>query len=81
MDYKTMMKMEEEARRFEIEKIILDMANIVYENRKLRRELEEAKKFEEKYYDLVNQSYKNAQENTACLFKTILDGAFATKED
>ena len=81
MDYITIMEMEEEAHRFEVEEIILGMADIVCENRKLRRELEKAKEFEEKYYNLVNQSYKNAQENTACLFKAILDGAFATKED
>lgn len=43
MDYKTMMEIKTENRRFEVEEMILGMADIVYENRRLRRELNEAK--------------------------------------
>ena len=43
MDIYELKKLEEEARRFRVEEMILGMADIVYENRRLRRELEEAK--------------------------------------
>ncbi len=69
-------KFEAEMRRWEAEELILSMADIVYENRRLRRELEEARHYEEKYSNLLNESYKNAQENTACLLKAIVEGVF-----
>lgn len=72
---------EVEERRWEAEELILGMADIVYENRRLRRELERAQEFEKKYHDLLNESVRNANESTANLFKAIMSGAFATKED
>ena len=65
-----------ENRRWEIEELILGMADIVYENRKLRCELEKAKEYEKKYDDLLNESVENAGKQTACLLDAILSGAF-----
>lgn len=81
MDYKTMMEIEAEERRFEAEELILGMADIVYENRRLRIELNEALEYKQKYNELVDRNFKEAQERSACLFKAILDGAFTPKED
>ena len=81
MDYKTMMKIEAEQHRWEAEELILGMADIVYENRRLKRELKEALEYKQKYNELVDRNFKEAQENSACLFKAILDGAFTSKED
>ena len=81
MDYKTMMKIEAEERRWEAEELILGMADIVYENRRLRRELKEALEYKQKYNELADRNFKEAQESSACLLKAILDGAFTSKED
>ena len=74
-------KIEAEERRFRAEEMILSMADIVYENRRLRHELEEAKKFEKKYNDLLGYSVDNATEHTVSLLKAIVNGAFATGND
>ena len=81
MDYKTMMEIEAEECRWEAEKMILGMADIVYENRRLRRELDEALEYKQKYYDLIDRNFKQAQESSANLLKAIVEGAFATRED
>lgn len=81
MDYKTMMELEAEERRFEVEEMILGMADIVYENRRLRRELNEALEYKQKYHDLIDKNFKEAQEGSATLLKAIMDGAFAKRED
>lgn len=81
MDYKTMMEIEAEERRFEVEEMILGMADVVYENRRLRRELKEALEYKQKYNNLVDSNFKEAQERSATLFKAILDGAFTAKEN
>ena len=65
----------------EIEDIILGMAEVVYENRELRRKLREAEEYKEKYQDLLNQSVKTARDNSAALFNAIINGAFATPEE
>lgn len=65
--------------RFEIEEIILGMAGIVRENRYLRMELEEAKRYEKKYNDLIDQNVKMADESSRALLTAIIDGAFATR--
>ena len=72
-DYEASLK---EERRWQAEEIILGIVDIIYENRRLRSELEEAKEYEKKYTDLLNESVRSANEGTACLFKAILDGAF-----
>ena len=81
MDYKTMMEIEAEERKWEAEYLILGMADIVYENRRLRRELEEALEYKQWYNNLLNRNFKQAQESSANLLKAILDGAFTPKED
>ena len=77
----SMYGMDAEEKRWLAEEMILGMADIIYENRRLHRELEEAKIYEEKYNNLLDQSVKNAREGTACLLKAALDGAFTQKED
>lgn len=66
----------EDERRWQAEDIILGMADIIYENRRLRRELEEAKEYEKKYTNLLNESIRSANEGTACLLEAIINGAF-----
>jgi hypothetical protein len=81
MDYKTMMEIEAEECRWQAEELILGMADIVYENRRLRRELEEALEYKQKYHDLINRNFKQAQESSANLLNAIMVGAFATGKD
>ena len=81
MDYKTMMEIEAEERRWQAEELILGMADIVYENRRLRRELDEALEYKQKYHDLIDESFKQAQENSVNLLNAIMAGAFATGKD
>ena len=65
-----------EERRWQAEEIILSIADIIYENRRLRRELEDAREYEKKYTDLLNDSLRSANEGTTCLLRAVLDGAF-----
>lgn len=81
MNYKTMMEIEAEERRWQAEELILSMANIVYENRRLRRELNEALEYKQKYNELADRNFKEAQERSACMLKAILNGTFTPKED
>lgn len=81
MDYKTILELEAEEKRWEAEEMILGMADIVYENRRLRRELNEALEYKQKYHDLVDRNFKQAQESSANLLKAIMEGAFTTNKD
>lgn len=72
---------DDEERKFFVEEIILGMADIVYENRKLKRELKEALEYKEKYYNLSNYTFKEAQERTASLFEAIMAGAFSNGKE
>ena len=65
----------------EIEDIILGISEVVYENRKLRRKLEEMEDYKKKYENLLNLSVQNARDNSAALFNAIMDGVFATPEE
>ena len=49
------------ATTWEIEDMILGMADIVIECRQLRKEVAELKEFKEKYYEEVNQRFKDSQ--------------------
>lgn len=62
--------------RYEIEEMILGMAEVVYENRELRRKLQEAEEYKKKYDDLLNQNVKDAGERSAALLDAIMSGAF-----
>ena len=66
---------------YEIEEIILGMADIVMENRRLRYELKEAKVYEEKYANLLNQNVEHANQSTAMLLNAIMAGTFSNKEE
>lgn len=65
----------------EIEDIILGIAEVVYENRTLRRKLEEAEDYKKKYEDLLNQNVQNARDSSAALFSAIMNDAFTTPEE
>lgn len=60
----------------DIEDIIIGMANVVLENRALRKELDEMRKYKEMYYELINENLKNAEESNRMLLKCCLMGAF-----
>ena len=62
--------------RQDIEDIILGMADMVMENRALRTELEKMRKYKQKYYDLINDNLKSAEESNRMLLKACLMGAF-----
>lgn len=65
----------------EIEDIILGMADVVYENQKLRRKLQEAEEYKKKYEDLIKHNAQAAADSSAALFSAIINGAFATPEE
>ena len=44
--------------RWEIEEMILGMADIVYENRQLRKELKEMSEYKRKYHELIDMNVK-----------------------
>ena len=66
--------------RHDVEDIILCMADIVTENRNLRYELQRAKEYEKKYFQLINENVKQAEESNRELLKAIFAGAFATNK-
>ena len=66
--------------RTDIEELILGMADIVSENRRLRRELKEANAYQKNYNDLLSDCVDHANKSTANLFNAIMSGVFATKE-
>ena len=66
--------------RDSIEDIILGMADIVMENRILRKELEEMKEYKKMYTDLLNDNLREAEESNKMLLKCCLLGAFKGPE-
>lgn len=64
--------------RWELEELILGMADIVYENRQLRKELEQMKEYKRKYNELIEQNVRQAEKSQKALFEAITMGAFAT---
>ena len=62
--------------RIDVEDIILGMADIVMENRALRVELEIMREYKQKYYDIVNENLRSAEESNRMLLKACLMGAF-----
>ena len=65
----------------DIECIIIGMADIVYENRRLRKELAEALEYKQKYQDLLDRNVVQARDNSAALLNAIVSGVFATPEE
>ena len=66
---------------YDVEEMILAMGDIVRENRYLRRELAEARKWEQKYKDLLDQTEARANEGMKNMFDAIMLGVFATPEE
>lgn len=64
--------------RYDIEEIILGMADIVHENRVLRAELKRAKEFEKKYDDLLDRCVDNANKSSVAIFEAIMLGCYNT---
>lgn len=62
-----------------IEQIILGMAEIVMENRRLKSELKEAQEYKKKYMDLLDQNLRDASDRSSALLEAIVEGAFASK--
>lgn len=60
----------------DIEDIILGMADIVMENRTLRRELEKVREYEKKYRKLLSDTLKESEETNKQLLKACLMGCF-----
>lgn len=63
---------------YDIEEIILGMADIVHENRALRAELKRAQEYEKKYDDLLNRCVDNANKSSAAIFEAIMLGCYNT---
>lgn len=57
---------------FEAEELILSMAEIVYENRRLRRELKEALEYKQKYKDLIDSEFERTQSGIADLLRAAI---------
>lgn len=64
--------------KYDIEEIILGMADIVYENRRLRAELKRAQEYEKKYDNLLNRCVDNANKSSAAIFEAIMLGCYNT---
>ena len=62
--------------RWELEEIILGMADIVYENHELRRKLKQAEEYETKYNELLARNIKHAEESNRLLLENIFNGVF-----
>ena len=63
---------------YDIEDIILGMADIVRENRRLRYELAEMAEYKKKYEDLLDHAVDNANKSTANLLEAIMAGVYST---
>ena len=68
---------------YEAEEFILTMADIVLENRRLKDELKEAKKWEKMYKDNLKERERQNNEGMRILFEAGMAGVFTTpnKED
>ena len=61
---------------YDIEEIILGMADVVHENRRLRYELKRAQEYEKKYNDLLNSCVDNANKSNAAILEAIILGCY-----
>lgn len=57
---------------YDIEEIILGMAEIVHENRRLRYELKQAQEYEKKYADLLNRCVDDNQKYSAAILEAVI---------
>ena len=58
--------------RYDIEEIILAMADIVHENRVLRYELKNAREYEKRYNELLDKCVDNANKSSAATLEAII---------
>lgn len=58
--------------RYDVEELILDMADIVHENRFMRQEITRLKKVEEEYHQSVLDRFRASEEASYNLLKTAL---------
>lgn len=58
--------------RYDIEEIILAMADIVHENRVLRSELRKAKEYEKKYDELLNRCVDDNQKYSSAILEAVI---------
>lgn len=58
--------------RYDVEELILDMADIVHENRFMRQEITRLKKVEEEYHQSVLDRFRASEEAGYNLLKTAL---------
>lgn len=65
--------------RNDVEEIILCMADIVIENREMRKELEKMREYRKKYYQLIHEDMVNAEESSKEILKAIFAGAFTSR--
>ena len=63
------------------EEIILEMASIVMENRKLRKEVARLRKVEEEYHQYIADRCKASEEASFNMLKTALAGISIGKDD
>ena len=68
-----------QATTWEVEDMILGMAEIVMECRQLRREVAELREFKDKYYEEVNQRFKDSQMHSMNMLKLAI--AISEKEE
>lgn len=62
--------------RYDIEEIILAMADIVNENRMLRYELKNAREYEKRYNELLDKCVDNANKSSAATLEAIMLGCY-----
>ena len=65
---------------YDIEKIILGMADIVYENRKLRREVKELREYKERNDKRLNEQVSNNFKTSAELINKLLSTDYSKDE-
>ena len=60
--------------RYEVEEMILGMADIVMENRMLREEVTELKEIRDEYYHSINERYITDEETNRKIMSIALSG-------
>ena len=60
--------------RYEVEEMILEMADIIMENRMLREEVAELREIRDEYYDSINKRYIAGEETNRNIMRVALSG-------
>lgn len=63
------------------EEIVLEMANIIIKNRRLRAEVEKLRKVKEEYYQYINDRARASEQASRNMLKAALVGIASGKED